>query len=83
MAEGSFCKKKNKDICFQIKQKYNNNLMNYIPIYLNTSKGISINKNKYIQYTVSSKKDIDTIVKYFTNKNNHPLIGYKLKSFIK
>lgn len=74
MAEGSFIVKKNKDICFQLKQKYNFELFNSIKKLLNINKGISINKDKYIQLSISSKKDIQKIVNFF---NNNQLLGYK------
>lgn len=76
MAEGSFIKKNNKskDMCFQLKQKYNFELFNSIKKLLNINKGISINKDKYIQLSISSKKDIQKIVNFF---NNNQLLGYK------
>lgn len=80
MAEGSFFKKNNKDICFQLKQKYNFELFNDIKLFFNLNKGISINKNKYIQLTVSSKKDIQTIIDFF---DKYPLLGYKLIQYNK
>lgn len=83
MAEGSFLIKKNNDICFQLKQKYNFELFNDITKYFNTTRKLYINKNKYIQFSVSSIKDIQTIIKFFLSSNNHPLIGNKLISFNK
>jgi hypothetical protein len=74
-----FLKKKNKDICFQLKQKYNFELFNCIKKVLNIEKGISIDQDKYIQLTVSSKKDIQNIIKFFNQ--NHPLLGQKLISY--
>lgn len=78
IAESSFLVKRNKDICFQIKQKYNFELIKCIRKILNISKGISINKDKYIQFSVSSKKDIQKIVDFF---NQYQLLGNKLKSY--
>lgn len=74
MAEGSFCSKNNKDMCFQLKQKYNFNLFNSIKKILNLNKCISINKNKYIQLSVSSVKDIQKIIIFF---DSYKLLGYK------
>lgn len=76
MAEGSFLKKRNKDICFQLKQKYNFELFNNIKKVFNINKGISINKDKYIQLSISSKKDIQKVIYFFNDDNNH-LLGYK------
>lgn len=82
MAEGSFIIKNNisKDICFQLKQKYNFELFKCIKNILNINKGISINNNKYIQLSVSSKKDIQNIIYYI---NEYKLLGYKLIQYNK
>lgn len=97
MAEGLFLIKKNNDICFQIKQKYNalncgvfpfnNNvnleLFNDITKIFNTTRKLNIINNKYIQFNVSSKKDIQNIINFFSFSNNHPLLGNKLISYNK
>lgn len=80
MAEGSFVKKNNQDMCFQLKQKYNFELFNCIKTVFNINKGISINKDKYIQLCMSSKKDIQKVIDFF---NNHQLLGYKLIQYNK
>lgn len=36
-----------------------------------------IEKEKYIQYSVSSKKDIQSIVNFFSFDGNYPLQGYR------
>lgn len=83
MAEGSFLIKKNKDICFQLKQKYNLELFNNITLFFNTTRKLNINKNKYIQFNVSSKNDIQNIINFFSFSNNQPLLGNKLISYNK
>lgn len=83
MAEGSFLVKRNKDICFQLKQKYNFNLFNDISKLFNITRKLDINKNKYIQFSVSSIKDIQNIINFFSFSNNHPLLGNKLISYNK
>jgi hypothetical protein len=83
MAEGSFLIKKNKDICFQLKQKYNLELFNNITLFLNTTRKLNIYKNKYIQFNVSSKNDIQNIINFFSFSNNQPLLGNKLISYNK
>ena len=82
IAEGSFIKKNNqsKDMCFQLKQKYNFNLFNSIKTKLNLNKCLSINKGKYIQLSVSSKKDIEKIIIFF---EENKLLGYKLIQYKK
>ena len=97
MAEGSFLIKKNKDICFQfpsfkvgdirqgrtLKQKYNLELFINISNYFNTSRKLNISNNKFIQFNVSSKNDIQNIINFFSFSNNHPLLGNKLISYNK
>lgn len=83
MAEGSFLIKKNKDICFQLKQKYNLELFNNITLFFNTTRKLNIYKNKYIQFNVSSKNDIQNIINFFSFSNNQPLLGNKLISYNK
>lgn len=83
MAEGSFLIKKNKDICFQLKQKYNINLFNNILKLLNSTRKLDINNNKYVQLSVSSIKDIQNIINFFSFSKNESLIGQKLISYNK
>lgn len=83
IAEGSFIIKKNNDICFQLKQKYNLELFNNITKLFNTTRKLNIYNNKYIQFNVSSKKDIQNIIKFFSFSNNLPLLGNKLISYNK
>lgn len=82
MAEGSFYVKKNNDICFQLKQKYNFELFNCIKKVFEINKGISINKDKYIQLTISSKKDIQNVILFF-NYEGYNLLGNKLIQYNK
>jgi hypothetical protein len=81
MADGSFLVKANNDICYQLKQKYNLQLIKDICLLLNINQRISINQNKYIQLTISSKNEIQKIIDFFSNNNNHPLLGKKLLSY--
>lgn len=83
MAEGSFLIKKNKDICFQLKQKFNINLFKDIIKLLNTTRKLDINKNKYVQLSVSSIKDIQNIINFYSYSNNESLLGQKLISYNK
>lgn len=61
---------------------------------MDTSQNLSINQNKYVEYTVSSKKDIQSIVYFFSyndflvkpNVDKYAtvsLIGLKLISYNK
>lgn len=82
MADGSFLIKKSGAICYQLKQKNNYNLMYNILLLFNTSVNLSINKGKYIQLILSSKKDIQKVIKIFFN-NNIYLLGNKRISYEK
>lgn len=78
MAEGSFLIKKNSDICFQLTQKYNYNLMNDILKLLDSNKDLYINQDKYIQILLSSKSDIQKVINFFSN---YELLGDKKLSY--
>jgi len=83
LAEGSFFVKKNNDGCFQIKQRLHILLFEAFKIVFNTSRKITIEKNKYNQFSVSSKIDIQTVVNFFSFSGLHPLIGLKNIQFLK
>lgn len=83
IAEGSFLIKMNQDICFQLKQKYNFELFNDIIKLFNTTRKLNISKDKYVQFSVSSKNDIQNIINFFSFSNNHSLLGNKLISYNK
>jgi len=82
MAEGSFYIKKNKDACFSLKQKTHLELFESFKILFNTNNKLYIEKNKYIQYVVSSKKNIQNIINFISFEGNYPLQGYKLIQYI-
>lgn len=83
IAKGSFIIKKNQDICFQLKDKNNIELFNNIIKLFNTTTKLNISKHKYIEYSVSSKNDIQNIINFFSFSNNHSLLGNKLISYNK
>lgn len=95
MAKGSFVYKPvdivdgtYHNICFQLKYKYNFELFKCIQLYFNINKGLSINKDKYIQLNIFSMEgpvdyvdgtnDIQNIIIFF---NNNKLLGYKLLQY--
>jgi hypothetical protein len=47
-------------------------------LLFNTTTKITIDKNKYAQFAVSSKKDIQTVINFFSFSNNPLLLGNKL-----
>lgn len=76
-AEGSFCIKKNNDACFQLKQRIHIELFEALNLLFDTTRKISIENNKYAQFSVSSKLDLQKVVNFFSFSGLHPLIGLK------
>ena len=76
-AEGSFLIKANKDACFQLKQRMHTNLFEAFKLLFNTSRKITTESDKYLQFSVSSKKDIQTVINFFSFSGLHPLTGLK------
>ena len=64
-AEGSFCIKKNNDGCFQLKQRIHLQLFEAFKLLFNTKRNNSIEMDRYIQFSVSSKTDIQTVINFF------------------
>jgi LAGLIDADG endonuclease len=77
MAEGSFLVKINNDRCFQLKQRLHVQLFEAFKLIFNTNRKILIEKEKYNQFSVSSKTDIQKVINFFSFSGNHPLIGLK------
>jgi hypothetical protein len=82
-AEGSFFIKKNNDGCFQLKQRIHLQLFEAIKLLFNTKRNISIEKDRYNQFSVSSKTDIQTVINFFSFSGLHPLIGLKYIQYLK
>uniref|UniRef100_UPI002A80FD8E LAGLIDADG homing endonuclease n=1 Tax=Pappia fissilis TaxID=1040649 RepID=UPI002A80FD8E len=96
-AEGSFFIKKNNDGCYQLKQRIHVQLFEAFKLLFNTKKKISIalapaqawsgagqgEKNKYLQFSVSSKTDIQKVIHFFSFSGLHPLIGLKSIQYFK
>ena len=83
MAEGSFFIKSNNDGCFQLKQRIHANLFESFKLLFNTNRKIDIENNRYNQFSVSSKTDIQTIINFFSFSGLHPLVGLKGISYAK
>lgn len=78
MAEGSFLMKKNGDGCFQITQRAHPCLFESIELCLKTDrKSTTHTEGKYDLYSVSSIKDIQNVINFFSFNDNMPLIGYQ------
>ena len=82
-AEGSFCMKKNNDGCFQLKQRIHLQLFEAFKLIFNTKRKITIEMDRYIQFSVSSKTDIQTVINFFSFLGLHPLIGLKNIQYFK
>jgi len=74
VSEGSFLVKVNHDACFQLKQRLHTMLFEAFKLVFNTDRQIGIELGLYQQFSVSSKKDIQTVIDFFTQ---YPLIGHK------
>ena len=82
MAEGSFFVKNNNDICFSLRQRSHKLLFEAFKIVFNTNTNIEIRKGHY-KFFVSSVKDIQKVVEFFSFSNLHPIVGYKLTQYNK
>ena len=76
-AEGSFLMKSNKDGCFQLKQRTHNQLFEAFKLLFFTKRNIGIEKDRFVQFSVSSKSDIQKVIDFFSFSGLHPLIGLK------
>ncbi len=75
MAEGSFLVKKNKDCCFQLKQRLHIELFEAFKLVFKTTR--KIESVAYSQFSVSSKEDIQEVINFFSFTGLHPLVGLK------
>lgn len=67
MAEGSFLIKKNLDACFQIKQRTHTVLFSAFTLLFDTTRTVGLTEGgKYAQLSVSSVKDIQTVINFFS-----------------
>lgn len=76
-AEGSFFIKKNNEGCFQLKQRTHVQLFEAFRLIFETDRKIETENLLYNQFSVSSKKDIQTVINFFSFSGLHPLIGLK------
>ena len=69
--------KKNNDGCFQIKQRLHLLLFEAFKLIFDTNRKITVDKELYAQFGVSSKADIQKVIDFFSFSGYHPLIGLK------
>lgn len=82
-SEGSFCIKKNNEAYFQYQQIIHDQLFEAFKLLFNTKRNISIEKDRYAQFSVSSKTDIQSVIDFFSFSGLHPLIGLKNIQYFK
>ena len=83
-AEGSFHMKKNKDGCYSLKQRIHLNLFEAVcKLLFKTKRSICIENDKYAQFAVSSKLDVQKVIHFFSFSGLHPLIGLKNIQYLK
>lgn len=82
-AEGSFFVKANNDGCFQLKQRIHTHLFEAFKLLFETKRAISIEKNTYAQFSVSSKTDVQNVINLFSFSGLHPLVGLKNIQYFK
>ena len=82
VAEGSFFVQANKEISFSVSQKSNKILMEAIHLLFKPSRAIYYSKDKDVSLIrMSSVKDIQKVVNFFTFEDNYSLIGFKRDSY--
>lgn len=76
-SEGSFFIKSNKDGCFQLKQSIHFNLFEALKLLFKSKTSIYVENERFMQLTLSSKKDIQSVINFFSFSGLHPLVGLK------
>ena len=82
-AEGYFCFKNNNDAYFHIKQRNHVELFEAFKLFFNSNQKITIEKNMYGQFSLSSKTEIQKVINFFSFSGCHPLIGLKSIQYFK
>lgn len=81
IAEGSFLVKANNDACFQLNQRLHSTLFEALKLVFGTNRKIGIELGKYHKLSVSSKKDVQTVIDFFSTYKT--LMGNKLVQYNK
>jgi len=83
VAEGSFFVQANKEISFSIGQKGNSVLMKAIHLLFQPSRAIYYSKNNDTSLVrMSSVKDIQKVINFFSFDDHYPFIGFKKDSYL-
>lgn len=82
VAEGSFFVQANKEISFSVSQKSNKILMESIHLLFKPNRAIYYSKDNDVSLVrMSSVKDIQKVVNFFSFEDNYPLVGFKKDSY--
>ena len=81
-ADGSFLIKANNDACFQLKQAIHINMFDAFKLLFETCRKTGTENDRFFQLSVSSKKDIQTVINFFSFSGLHPLTGLKYIQYI-
>lgn len=82
IAEGSFFVQANKEISFSVSQKGNKILIETIHFLFKPSRAIYYSESKDVSLVrMSSVKDIQKVVNFFSFQDNYHLVGYKKDSY--
>lgn len=81
VAEGSFFIKQNNDGCFQLKQRSQPALFAAFKLVFSTKRSITVDKHGFMQLGMSSKKDIQSVINFFSFSDLHPLVGLKAAQY--
>lgn len=80
MSEGSFYIKRSGEYIFSLRQRSHDLLFQAIKLVFKTNKKIE-DQRGYMKFSVSSVKDLTTVVQLFSFSGLHPLIGLKSQDY--
>ena len=77
MAEGSFHVKTSLELYFTVRQRSHENLFEAFQLLFYTRRSIDNTTLGHSKFSVSSVKDLNKVIMFFSFSNLHPLIGHK------
>jgi hypothetical protein len=72
----------NKDACFQLRQCEDKLLFEAFKLLFETDRKVGLDQS-YNLFSVSSKKDIQQIINFFSFSGHHPLLGLQYIRYLK
>lgn len=82
IAEGSFYRKSSGEFFFTVRQRTHETLFIAFSVIFDTNRKIDVSSKGYSQFSISSVKDIQKVIDFFSFSNVHPLVGYKESQYI-